>query len=81
MFAHLDPGKSKLPSIVSFTPEGDLQMQQTFYTTPPHELESGKNLLPVQLSRKVSLMFKDEAPAKKIQLPPQATISFFDEKD
>ena len=26
-------------------------------------------------------MFREEAPAKKIQLPPQATISFFDETD
>lgn len=83
LFNNLSPGKSRLPQIVSFGGSEDGEDQVSEFTAFKSPRPNPNNpLLPIQLNRKISVLMQDsETVTKKIQLPPQATIAVFDEKD
>ena len=84
LFNNMSPGKSRLPQIVSFGgSEEDGEDDVSQFTVGKSPRPNPNNpLLPIQLNRKISVLMQDsETVTKKIQLPPQATIAFFDEKD
>ena len=83
LFNNMSPGKSRLPQIVSFGGSEDGEDDVSQFTVGKTQRPNPNNpLLPIQLNRKISVLMQDsETVTKKIQLPPQATIAVFDEKD
>ena len=83
LFNNMSPGKSRLPQIVSFEGSEDGEDDVSQFTVGKSPRPNPNNpLLPIQLNRKISVLMQDsETVTKKIQLPPQATIAVFDEKD